>query len=64
MPSKDYLVNPYEPDFVLLGTNFAQRYELGYARLSAYSNVDTGENVISFKATDTESRECTASLKY
>jgi hypothetical protein len=54
LPTRDYLVNPYEPDLVLLGSNYAQRYELGYARLSAYSTVDTGDDKITFKATDTE----------
>lgn len=64
LATKDYLVNPYEPDLVLIGTSMTQRFELGYARLVGKSSVSTGDGVATFKATDTDGRECTASLKF
>lgn len=53
MSTKNYLVNPYEPDVVAITNSWTRRYEIGYARISVYSTVATlEENTVSFTASD------------
>lgn len=65
MSTKNYLVNPYEPDVVAISNSWTRRYEIGYARISVYSTVATlEENTVKFTASDASNNTCTASLKY
>ena len=63
--TKIYLANPYEPDLIAITNSLAYRYEVGYARIAVHSyDATLGDNEVYFSAIGTDSRRCTAFLKY